>query len=118
MAAIGIAYKLVFFQTPDDISAPPDRLSTFIYVLMGWTIATQIPALLQALPRNGLLLAVLGGVIYTIGGVILTTRAFDFWPGRLGHHEIWHLCVIAGAVCFYLLIYWHVLPVQTALLTG
>jgi hemolysin III len=116
IAAAGVAYKLVVFKAPADLSDPPDRLSVAVFVIMGWLIVWQFPALMAQLNEGALRLGLLGGAFYTLGGVILTSKAFDFWPGLLGHHEIWHVCVIGGSVCIYLLIYWHVLPVRAALL--
>jgi hemolysin III len=110
IAVLGVLYKLIVFKVPEDLSTPPDRLSTLAYVLMGWVIVFQAPALLQSLSGTGLILGLLGGMFYTVGGIILTTQSFDFAPGLLGHHEIWHLFVIGGTVCLYLLICWDVVP--------
>lgn len=118
MAVLGVWYKLVAFRVPEDLSAPPDRLSTLVYVLMGWVIVFHLPTLRQTVSTNGMILAALGGMLYTIGGVILTTRSFDYAPGWLGHHEIWHLCVIGGTICLYLLICWDVVPSTLALASG
>jgi hemolysin III len=38
-----------------------------------------------------------GGVAYTIGALIYVKERPDPWPGLFGHHEVWHLCVLAGA---------------------
>ena len=51
------------------------------------------------------LLLVLGGVVYTVGGVLYAVK----WPGRdnprFGCHEIFHLFILAGSICHFLLMY-------------
>ena len=43
-----------------------------------------------------------GGVLaYCVGALVYARRWPDPWPGRFGHHEIWHLFVIAGAGAHY-----------------
>ena len=42
-----------------------------------------------------------GGLAYLIGVVIYARERPDPWPGRFGHHELWHLCVLAGAGAHY-----------------
>jgi hemolysin III len=70
-------------------------LSTFIYILMGWLIIFAWKPLVVALPYNGLVLLVIGGVLYTIGTIFYVWRGFPY------HHAVWHLFVIAGSICHY-----------------
>jgi hemolysin III len=75
-----------------------------IYLLMGWLIVVAMYPLIQALPRGGLLLLVLGGVFYTSGMIFY---AID---DRMKHaHGIWHLFVLAGSISHYLAILLYVL---------
>ncbi len=39
-----------------------------------------------------------GGLLYTGGGVILTRRRLDPWPGVFGYHEVWHAMVVLAVV--------------------
>lgn len=87
--------------------------SVLIYVLLAWGGAVPLLAtLLPAFPLSwgGLLLLVIGGLIYSGGFVIYYTRRPDPWPRVFGHHEIWHLCVIGGSLCHYLFILVDVVP--------
>jgi len=75
-----------------------------IYLLMGWLIVVAMYPLIQALPRGGLLLLVLGGVFYTSGMI------FYGIDDRMKHaHGIWHLFVLAGSISHYLAILLYVL---------
>ena len=75
-----------------------------IYLLMGWLIVVAMYPLIQALPRGGLLLLVLGGVFYTSGMIFY---AID---DRMKHaHGIWHLFVLAGSISHFLAMLLYVL---------
>ena len=86
------------------MSEPPGLLDTLLYILMGWLVMLHLPSLIANSTGVTIWIAAVGGLAYSAGGIILTRKLFDFWPGRLGHHEIWHLCVLLGATC----IYWYV----------
>ena len=44
---------------------------------------------------------VLGGVLYSIGAIIYTARHPDPSPAVFGYHEIFHVLVVAAAVCHF-----------------
>ena len=60
-----------------------------------------LPALARALPAEGLVWILIGGLVYSAGAVVYATRRPDFFPGVFGHHELWHLFVIAGSACHF-----------------
>ncbi|MFQ5420624.1 MAG: hemolysin III family protein [Anaerolineae bacterium] len=106
IVAIGSAFKLFRQQIHGFLNAS-------IYVILGWggVLPLMLSAnLLPLLPPSGWLLLLLGGVIYTGGFVIYYRQSPDPWPGILGHHEIWHLFVLAGSLAHYLFILWYVVP--------
>jgi hemolysin III len=69
-----------------------------IYVLMGWSVVIAIKPLFAAMPLPGIVWLVAGGLFYT--GGLLFYRAKNLPYG----HFIWHLFVIAGAVCHFIAI--------------
>lgn len=81
-------------------------LSTLIYVAMGWLVLVAIKPLVAALPAGGMKLLVAGGLCYTGGAV------FYLWKRLPYHHAIWHLFVLGGSACHFVLFYRHVLPVR------
>lgn len=101
IALSGLVYRLGFARDPARVEDPPHAVDTVFYVAMGWQIMWQGSALLERSAGGTFWLAVAGGALYTLGGVVLTRRLLDFRPGRIGHHEIWHAFVMAGAACFY-----------------
>lgn len=79
------------------------KLSVITYLLMGWLAIFFIYPLYNALSTEGLWLLVAGGLCYTVGVVFYIAKKTQFT------HAIWHLFVVAGCVCHYLSIYYHVI---------
>lgn len=92
MAILGIAYKLLFLEYYE-------RLSALGYVLMGWLCLIAGRQLLTNLPRDILVWIAIGGVIYTIGITVLVLRKLPY------RHTIWHLFVLAGSLCHYFAVF-------------
>lgn len=84
-----------------------------IYPLLSWggVAPAMVISLEQPLVKiDGLALLLLGGLIYTVGFVIYYRERPDPWPNVLGHHEIWHLCVLAGSFCHFLFMLLYIVP--------
>ncbi len=96
LALCGISMTLIWKKAPD-------WLRITIYILMGWMICIAFPALRLALPATGVAWLVAGGLLYTFGVIILATDRPHLWPGRFSAHDLWHLFVIAGCVCLFVL---------------
>ncbi len=79
-------------------------ISTLIYIAMGWLVMIAIKPLMAALSADGLKLLVAGGLCYTGGAV------FYLWKRLPYHHAIWHLFVLAGSICHWAAVYFHVVP--------
>ena len=84
-AALGVATKVTW-----GVRRP--RLSTALYVAMGWLVLVALPPLVTRVPLNGVLWLVLGGLAYS-GGVFFYLRSTRY------AHAIWHLFVMAGSAC-------------------
>ncbi len=80
------------------------RVSTAVYVLMGWLAVAVIKPLLASVPAGGLWWLAAGGLFYT-GGVV-----FFVWERLKYSHTIWHLFVLGGSVSHFCAVYWYVLP--------
>lgn len=98
IALAGIILKTIWISVPR-------RLSTILYLAMGWIAIVPFYQLLQALPAVAIILMLVGGVFYTIGAVIYATKKLNFFPDIFGFHEIFHLCVLAGSIVHYWLMY-------------
>ncbi|WP_046759011.1 PAQR family membrane homeostasis protein TrhA [Kordia jejudonensis] len=96
-AVIGIALKLFF-------TGQFDKLSTAMYVLMGWIIIFAIKPLIANLASDGLFWLFAGGLAYTVGAVLYSIRKLPF------NHAIFHVCVLLGSIFHFIAVYWYVLP--------
>jgi hemolysin III len=101
IALAGIPFKLFYLDAPA-------WLSTATYLGMGYLAILAIVPLLQRVSLAGVGWLVAGGVAYTVGAVIYTRQRPDPFPGRFGHHEIWHLLVLAGSACHFAFMAYHV----------
>lgn len=83
----------------------PRWLTSGVYLIMGWLAVFALYPLSRTMPAAGMFWLVLGGVVYTVGGVLYAVK----WPGRgnprFGCHEIFHLFILAGSICHFLLMY-------------
>lgn len=80
----------------------PKKVTTGIYLLMGWMGIFLVPTLYDALGIPALSLLVAGGVIYTIGSAIFMWERPNPLPGVFGFHEIWHVMVVIASACHFL----------------
>lgn len=98
LAAAGIVLSVAWIMAPRWLTAG-------IYLSMGWLAVFAVYPLSQVLSARGMALLLLGGILYTIGGVLYGLK----WPGRnnprFGCHEIFHLFILAGSIAHYLLMY-------------
>ena len=101
IAVAGIPFKLFFLDAPVWIS-------TATYLAMGYLALVAVVPLARAVSIAGLLWLIAGGLSYTIGAVIYSRQRPDPFPGRFGHHEIWHLLVLAGSACHFAFMVYHV----------
>ena len=74
------------------------------YLAMGWLMVVPMFKIAQALPVAGVVLIVIGGLLYTLGGVVYAAKRPDPAPEWFGFHEVFHLLVIAASVCHYVAI--------------
>ncbi len=81
----------------------PKWLSSFIYILLGWTCAFAIFRIREVLTNAEFALLTIGGIIYTVGGIIYALKLPLFKKTFVwfGNHELFHLFVVAGSACHY-----------------
>ena len=85
----------------------PRVLSTVLYILMGWAILIDSPSLAR-LGTGGIVLLVLGGVMYTFGAVLYALKKPN--PCKsFGFHEIFHIFVMLGSLFHYLCVFFYLI---------
>ncbi|QDU42845.1 hemolysin-III related [Symmachiella dynata] len=91
-ASIGFASKVFWTHRVESTAVTH-------YLALGWLPVIAIEPILRALPASGIFWCIAGGVCYTVGTVVLTydTKVPYF-------HALWHLLVIAGSFCHFLVV--------------
>jgi hemolysin III len=98
VAISGIVFKMVWFKCPRWIS-------TALYLAMGWMVVFVFPPLAGSLHPIGLFLLALGGIFYTIGGVIYGAKPKFLQLKYMGFHEIFHIFILLGSLAHFLCVY-------------
>lgn len=104
LAILNIVLKSVFF------TKMPLWLSMSGYLSMGWLSLALVWHVYSALGLVAILLLLLGGIFYTVGAAIFITEKPNPFPGKLAHHELWHILVMLGNLTFMAIMFLYVLP--------
>jgi hemolysin III len=88
LTLVGVLFKIWF-------TGKYDIVSTIIYLIMGWIMVVGGRRFFESLPVSVIVLLAVGGGLYTIGVI------FYLWDKYTYTHAIWHLLVLAAAVCHY-----------------
>lgn len=97
LAITGIIMKVLFIHMPRWLSAG-------MYLFLGWISILFIYPLFKALPIQGFVWLVLGGVFYTVGSIFYATKSEKIRIWKFGFHEIFHLFILAGSFAHFVMI--------------
>lgn len=103
IALIGMTIKACWITCPK-------WFSSVIYIAMGWICLAVFGTLWNTLPHSAFLWLLVGGLIYTVGGVIYALKLpiFNSKHQNFGSHEIFHLFVLGGSICHFIFMYLYV----------
>lgn len=90
----------------------PKWVSSVLYIGMGWTCVLAFSQILNSLSTAAFGWLLAGGIIYTIGGIIYALKLplFNSRHKNFGSHEIFHLFVMGGSACHFVVMYAYLLP--------
>ena len=88
----------------------PRWLSVALYVSMGWLAVVASAPLSHWFALAPLALLALGGVLYTLGGVVYAARRPSPFPRVFGYHEVFHALVVAGSAVHFALVAIYLMP--------
>lgn len=91
-ALIGVILKLFY-------TGKYEKLSTAMYLVMGWQAMFVIKPMMASLPELSLYGIILGGIFYSIGAVFYSIEKIKF------NHAIFHVFVLLGSLSHFLAIY-------------
>ena len=102
-ALAGVALKTLWPYAPAWVGVP-------IYVALGWVAVFVLPDLLHNAGVAALVLLLVGGALYTAGGVMYALRRPDPWPSTFGFHEFFHAATVLAAICHHVAIWLALFP--------
>jgi len=91
IAGFGVILKL-FFTGRFEI------FSTLLYLAMGWLIVFDFSSLYATIGSSGVLWLYAGGLFYTVGILFYAIQRIPY------NHVIWHVFVLAGAICHFFMV--------------
>jgi hemolysin III len=92
-AVAGIVFRVAWLSAPAWLYTP-------FYVALGWVAIAVMPELWSDNTAVALLLLV-GGLAYSLGGLVYALRRPDPVPHVFGYHEIFHACTLVGFATHY-----------------
>ncbi|MFQ9511051.1 MAG: PAQR family membrane homeostasis protein TrhA [Lachnospiraceae bacterium] len=109
IAFIGIIIKAFWINCPK-------WFSSIIYISMGWICVLAFTQILNSLSTAAFFWLLAGGIIYTVGGILYAIKLpiFNSKHKNFGSHEIFHLFVMAGSICHFILIFYYVCTMPLA----
>ncbi|WP_406399988.1 hemolysin III family protein [Streptomyces sp. NBC_00879] len=93
-AAAGIAFRVFWVGAPRWLYTP-------CYIAMGWAAVFFLPDFMRAGGIAVLVLVIVGGLLYSAGGVIYGMKRPNPSPGWFGFHEVFHSFTLAAFVVHY-----------------
>lgn len=103
MAILGMTIKAVWITCPK-------WFSSVLYIAMGWLCVLAFRPIINTLSPAAFGWLLAGGIIYTVGGIIYALKLpiFNSKHKNFGSHEIFHLFVMGGSVCHFIVMYFFV----------
>ncbi|MFJ9685432.1 hemolysin III family protein [Streptomyces bacillaris] len=93
-AAAGIAFRVFWVGAPRWLYTP-------CYIAMGWAAVFFLPDFMRTGGIAVLVLVVVGGLLYSAGGVIYGIKRPNPSPRWFGFHEVFHSLTLAAFVAHY-----------------
>ncbi len=95
LALVGVIVQILWLDAPRWLVAA-------LYIGLGWTAVAFVPTLWRDLGVISFSLLLAGGIVYSFGAAVYSTRRPDPIPDVFGFHEVFHVLVIAAGLLFYL----------------
>ncbi|MEU6621847.1 hemolysin III family protein [Streptomyces litmocidini] len=93
-AAAGIAFRVFWVGAPRWLYTP-------CYIAMGWAAVFFLPDFMRAGGIAVLVLVIVGGLLYSAGGVIYGIKRPNPSPRWFGFHEVFHSLTLAAFIVHY-----------------
>jgi hemolysin III len=94
-ALLGVAFRVFWVEAPR-------WLYVALYLGLGWAAGFFVPELIHGAGVPAFVLIAVGGLLYTLGGVVYGLKRPNPSPKWFGFHEIFHACTVAAFACQYI----------------
>ncbi|EKF22613.1 channel, hemolysin III family protein [Mycolicibacterium hassiacum DSM 44199] len=94
-ALAGVLLKMFWPEAPRWVGVP-------LYLLLGWVAVWFVGPITEGAGVTALVLLIIGGALYSIGGVLYAMKWPNPWPDTFGHHEFFHACTALAALLHYI----------------
>lgn len=94
-ALLGVGFRVLWVGAPRWLYVPA-------YALLGWVAVVYVPAMTRSGGVAVVVLIAVGGVLYTIGGIVYGTKRPDPYPAWFGFHEVFHSLTLVAYLCQYI----------------
>lgn len=82
----------------------PRWVHSALYLAISWAGIVTVPQLWTSIGPAGLFWMVVGGLLYSVGGIVYALKRPDPLPRIFGFHEIFHVFVTVGVAVHYAVI--------------
>ena len=112
LAALVVAWGLVAVGAAQHIFFPRENqtFSMILAISMGWLGIAIAWEFVKGLGWTGAGFGIAGGVVYSIGMLLLVFRRPRLWPRVFSYHEVFHVMVVTASVIHFVMILRYVLP--------
>jgi len=90
----GVIVSMLWVRSPKWVAA-------VIAISLGWVAVAAMPQIADHAGAAAIALLLVGGLLYTFGGITYARHRPDPWPGTFGYHEVFHALVIGAAALHY-----------------
>ncbi|MEZ5115229.1 MAG: hemolysin III family protein [Candidatus Nanopelagicales bacterium] len=105
-ALLGAVFRVLWVEAPRWLYTP-------IYVALGWTAVFFLGDFARTAGTAVLVLIVVGGVLYSLGGLVYGLRRPDPSPRWFGFHEVFHAFTLGGWTVQHVAVWLAVLRIAT-----
>nr|WP_231135155.1 hemolysin III family protein [Motilibacter deserti] len=94
-ALVGVLFRVFWSDAPRWLYTP-------VYVALGWVAVFYLPEILRHGGVAVLVLLLVGGLFYTVGGIVYAAKRPDPSPRWFGFHEVFHAFTLVAFVVHYI----------------
>jgi hemolysin III len=94
-ALAGVLLKMFWPSAPRWVGVP-------LYMVLGWVAAWFAEPIMHGAGVAALVMLIVGGALYSVGGVLYGVKWPNPWPTTFGHHEFFHAFTAVAALCHYI----------------